>query len=66
MDSVFILWHGHQSAGDSDDKLMGVYKTREDAEAAIGRLKDKPVLCLRSIANCERVGRQRRTRCCHS
>jgi len=42
MDSVFILWHCHQNVGDSDDKLIGVYKTREDAEAAIGRLKDKP------------------------
>lgn len=42
MDSVFILWHCHQTADDSDDKLIGVYKTREDAEAAIGRLKDKP------------------------
>jgi len=42
MDSVFILWHCHQTSGDSDDKLIGVYKTRDDAEAAIGRLKDKP------------------------
>ncbi len=42
MESVFILWHCHQTAADSDDKLIGVYKTHEEAEAAIGRLKDKP------------------------
>ena len=42
MDLVYILWHCHQTAGDSDDKLIGVYKTREDAEAAMRRLADKP------------------------
>ena len=42
MDSVFILWHSHDTDGDSDDKLIGVYRTRDDAEAAIGRMKDKP------------------------
>ena len=42
MDSVFILWHCHQRRGEGDEKLIGVYKTREDAEAAIERLKDKP------------------------
>jgi hypothetical protein len=42
MDSVFILWHCHELRGDTDEKLIGVYRTREDAEAAIDRLKDKP------------------------
>jgi hypothetical protein len=42
MDSVFILWHSHETGDDSDEKLIGVYRTRQDAEAAIERLKDKP------------------------
>jgi len=42
MDSVFILWHCHQVGNASDEKLIGVYKTRNDAEAAVERLKDKP------------------------
>lgn len=42
MDSVFILWHVHEVDGDTDEKLIGVYKTREDAKAAIERLKSKP------------------------
>ena len=28
--------------GDTDDKLVGVYATHQDAEAAIQRLKNKP------------------------
>lgn len=42
MKSVFILWHSHEIDGDVDEKLIGVYRTHEDAEAAIGRLKGKP------------------------
>lgn len=42
MSTVLILWHVHESAGDTDEKLIGVYATREDALAAIDRLKDKP------------------------
>ena len=42
MNSVFLLWHSHEINGDTDDKLIGVYATREDAEAAIGRLENKP------------------------
>jgi hypothetical protein len=42
MDSVFILWHSHEVGSESDEKLIGVYKTRADAEAAIERLKGKP------------------------
>lgn len=38
MTSVFLLWHSH----DDDDKLIGVYARRADAEAAIVRVKDKP------------------------
>jgi hypothetical protein len=42
MDSVFILWHSHEIDGGTDEKLIGVYKTREDAESAISRLASKP------------------------
>jgi len=42
MDSVFVLWHSHEVQGVDDEKLIGVYKTRADAEAARERLKDKP------------------------
>ena len=42
MDSVFILWHSHEVDDETDDKLIGVYRTRQDAEAAITRLADKP------------------------
>jgi hypothetical protein len=42
VDSVFILWHRHEVDGDADEKLIGVYKTRGDAEAAIERLRNKP------------------------
>ena len=40
---VFLLWHVHAfDDGEEDEKLIGVYSTREKAEAAIGRLKDQP------------------------
>jgi hypothetical protein len=39
---VFILWHSYATDGTADEKLIGVYRTREDAETAIGRLQDKP------------------------
>ena len=42
MNSVFILWHCHEVGETTDEKLVGVYKTRSDAELAINRLKDKP------------------------
>lgn len=41
MDSVFILWHCHKTEGSDNEKLLGVYKTHQDAEAAIDRLKGK-------------------------
>jgi len=44
MEFVFLLWHVHrlpESAND-DEKLIGAYRTEEDAKAAILRLKDKP------------------------
>ena len=39
MDEVFLLWHVHDlGGGDEDAKLIGVYRTRGDAEAAIQRV----------------------------
>ena len=38
MSTVFLLWHFRQTGdGDSNDKLIGVYSSRERAEAAIER-----------------------------
>jgi hypothetical protein len=43
MDSVVILWHVHEiNDGDEDSKLIGVYRSKEDAIAAIERLRGKP------------------------
>lgn len=42
MNSVFIVWHTHEVGDETDEKLIGVYLTHEDAKAAIGRLSDKP------------------------
>jgi len=42
MESVFLLWHVREVDGGDDEKLIGVYQTRADAEAAIARLSDKP------------------------
>lgn len=42
MDSVFVLWHIHDVEGADDEKLIGVYRTEEDAKAAIARLRGKP------------------------
>lgn len=42
MDSVFLLWHTHETKDETDEKLIGAYQTRDDAEAAITRVIDKP------------------------
>jgi hypothetical protein len=43
MDTVVLLWHIHEMPeGQDDEKLIGVYRTAEDARAAIERLRDKP------------------------
>lgn len=36
--TVYLLWH---TDSDGDEKLIGVYATKPDAELAIGRVKDK-------------------------
>jgi len=40
-ESVFLLWHVREKAGDGSDLLIGVCRTQGDAEAAIDRLKSK-------------------------
>lgn len=41
-ESVFILWHVHKVDDADDEKLVGVYRTEEDASSAIQRLAKKP------------------------
>jgi hypothetical protein len=42
-DSVFLLWFTQELGnGQDDDLLIGVYRSEEDARAAIDRLKNKP------------------------
>jgi len=43
MKSVFLLWHMQEFPDGSDsNKLIGVYESRADAEAAIGRVGVQP------------------------
>jgi hypothetical protein len=48
MDAVFLLYHvfvkRQKKEEDLDEraKLIGVYRTEEDATAAIGRVRDQP------------------------
>jgi len=45
-DSVYLLWHVHRDNKDADDaKLIGVYRTHADAEAAIRRVGKQPGFC---------------------
>jgi hypothetical protein len=40
---VFLVWHVHCfDDGEEDEKFIGVYSTREEAESAIERLKRQP------------------------
>jgi hypothetical protein len=42
MKSVFLLWHTHNNGSESEEKLIGVYKSCEDAKSGIKRLSSKP------------------------
>jgi hypothetical protein len=43
MDRVYLLQHSHSPTPDDEAvKVIGVYRTREDAVAAVARLKGKP------------------------
>ncbi len=39
---VFLAWHTHADGLDDNAKLLGVYSTRELAEAAVDRSRSKP------------------------
>jgi homoserine kinase type II len=42
MESVFTVWHVTEVEGGNDTELLiGVYKTEQDAKAAVERLKGK-------------------------
>ena len=41
--AVFLLWHGRDLTVSEDDaKLIGVYRTEDDAKAAMERMRKKP------------------------
>ncbi len=42
LDCVFLLWHVHQLNDEEEEKLIGVYRTKQDAESAIQRLQGQP------------------------
>ena len=42
MNSVFIVWHTHETETSVDEKLIGVYATCTEAEGAVDRLRSKP------------------------
>ena len=42
MDAVTLLWHVSGPSDREDELLIGVYRSTEDAHAAIERLKTKP------------------------
>jgi hypothetical protein len=43
MDSVFIIQHLHRHEnGEEDVKMIGAYRTRESAVAAVERLRSQP------------------------
>ena len=43
MTTVFLLWHVHSLSEDTEDeKLIGVYATEREAQAAISRLQNLP------------------------
>jgi hypothetical protein len=39
---VYVLQHSYQDAGCAETKMIGIYRLREEAEAAIIRLKLQP------------------------
>lgn len=42
MPVVYLLYHSIPRGEHEDNKLIGVYSTAQNADAAIQRLKDKP------------------------
>ena len=39
---VYVLQHTIERDGEEDSKLIGVYSSKNSADAAIARLRDKP------------------------
>jgi hypothetical protein len=43
MERVFLLWHVHtHESGDDDEKLIGVYRSEDDAKSALERVGKQP------------------------
>lgn len=42
MSKVYLLWHSYELEGSEEDKLIGVYSTRERAEQAVERKLQYP------------------------
>ena len=42
METAYLLWHVHTIDGDDDEKLIGVFRSKSDAEAAVLAVRDKP------------------------
>jgi hypothetical protein len=43
MKYVYLVWHSHDLGGvETDDKLIGVYATRQSAALAVRRLRRRP------------------------
>jgi homoserine kinase type II len=43
MQTVFVVHHVHEFDDDREDvKLIGIYSSRENAEAAVARLRSQP------------------------
>lgn len=46
MKTAFVVHHVHELGNDREDvKLIGVYSSREQAEAAVSRLRTSPGFC---------------------
>jgi hypothetical protein len=39
---VYLMWHWRKPQDNGDAKLIGVYRTEDDARGAINRLRDQP------------------------
>jgi hypothetical protein len=40
--SVFLVSHVHSINGEDDEKIIGIYSTRDEAEQAITRASERP------------------------
>ncbi|HEV2189599.1 MAG TPA: hypothetical protein VGR70_20480 [Stellaceae bacterium] len=42
MKFVYLMWHMREPGSDETAKLIGVYRSEDDAQAAVARLRDQP------------------------